>query len=242
MPHGNRDYGIGAPKWTIYPLTDLGELAARLGSPVTFDRRGDVIWIEDFESSLNKWDPTTWGVGSGIFITNDRSRSGNFSCKMITGPIANDRAYMEHFLPLPVLSKMGIEFSFAGMNNIKYLTLETHLYEHEYQHHAHIRYDWPHRSLKYFDPHSTFHTFYYPYDIHDEDRLFNTLKAVIDFPNGKYDRVIVNDQSFDISQYTYYKPGPAVVFFLYIAIEITTNVNANAYTYIDDVIITQNEP
>ncbi|GAI06639.1 unnamed protein product, partial [marine sediment metagenome] len=44
MIHGHADYGAGAPGKTIYSMLDVGELAARLGSPVTSDRAGNVMW------------------------------------------------------------------------------------------------------------------------------------------------------------------------------------------------------
>ena len=41
MPGETPDYGRLSSQATIFPTTDLGELAARLGSPITHDRAGD---------------------------------------------------------------------------------------------------------------------------------------------------------------------------------------------------------
>ena len=60
------DYGRLSAQATVFPVTDLGELAARLGSIVSHDRRGDVIWLDGFEDGLDKWQPTTSGSGAAV--------------------------------------------------------------------------------------------------------------------------------------------------------------------------------
>jgi len=55
VAHGTPDWGVTAGARTVYQMTDLGELAVRLGSIVTHDRRGDVIFLEDFEEGMGRW-------------------------------------------------------------------------------------------------------------------------------------------------------------------------------------------
>ena len=55
MTHGVQDFGASSGQNSTYGLTDLGELAVRLGSPVSFDRRGDVVMMETFEDGLDAW-------------------------------------------------------------------------------------------------------------------------------------------------------------------------------------------
>ena len=85
-------------------LTNFGdpvsnaELAARLGSPDTFDRRGDVLWMDDFESGL-KWRTSLLGTGSLIDLTATMAASGGKCCRLVTGSANNDYAYLlRHFL------------------------------------------------------------------------------------------------------------------------------------------------
>ena len=56
------------PPWTSkYKLTevfsgiDVNELAVRLGSPVNLDRRGNIVFIDDVEHALRKWEVSTTG-------------------------------------------------------------------------------------------------------------------------------------------------------------------------------------
>jgi len=64
MAHGTPDWGVTASKKTIYSLHDMGELAVRLGSIVSFDRRGDVIFSDSFQNGLGKVYAS--GVGAGF--------------------------------------------------------------------------------------------------------------------------------------------------------------------------------
>jgi len=52
MPRGHPDYGQAGPTSLIATVPDLGELAARLGSNNTWDRRGFILWYDDFEASV----------------------------------------------------------------------------------------------------------------------------------------------------------------------------------------------
>ena len=55
MGHGYPDYGTQGPVSTVHSIQDLGELAVRLGSIVTFDRRGNVLWLDGFDSGIGAW-------------------------------------------------------------------------------------------------------------------------------------------------------------------------------------------
>lgn len=61
MPRGMPDWGEYSPQEVVSKLLDNAELAARLGSPVLFDRRGTVIFMDDFNCGVNHWDTVTKG-------------------------------------------------------------------------------------------------------------------------------------------------------------------------------------
>jgi len=85
MAHGQPDYGMYTLANTIYRLTDMGELAARLGSINTYDRRGDVIFLDSFESGLTAWSPSSACTGSDLVQSAKHARSGGFSAKFVCG-------------------------------------------------------------------------------------------------------------------------------------------------------------
>ncbi|GAG14536.1 unnamed protein product, partial [marine sediment metagenome] len=118
MPHGVKPYGRTEAQNTVFGLQDMGELAARQGSIVTFDRRGNVIWYDDFESSLNKWLLYDLGVGAAVVESNEAARNGLVSCKVTTSAVLGQYSGIRHDHMIPVLSKLGFEISAAHENNI----------------------------------------------------------------------------------------------------------------------------
>jgi len=78
--------------------------------------------------------------------------------------------------------------------------------------------------------------------LYDRSCLFHVIKLVINAKSGCYTRLIVDDTTFDLSSYSAEtSPGgldpTLLIDFLFLG-----KVAQNATSYIDDVILTQNEP
>ena len=242
MPHGHPDYGISAPIKTEYALSDLGELAARLGSIDTFDRRGNVIFLDPFENTLNKWETTLVGTGASAALAADMARNGAYSLKLVTGNLTNNYAAITNRLAYPVISRLGLEFSsyLYGLYGHIYLLFE--LYDGTYRHSFGIRYTavtntWEYRSsngswLMFSGP---------PINLH-YGALFHTFKLVIDPENNHYARFILNNIQTDISNYAGWLVSNPLTPRILTYICCTTLQDASHTIYLDDVIITQNEP
>jgi len=242
MPHGYPDYGVGAPSTTIYPVLDIGELAARLGSPVTFDRRGNVIMLEDFEDTLMKWNSNQTMNGTRRFQTAEAARSGAFSVKMVTPNAADADTYLFRDLPLPIQSKIGLEFSYAMYLQIKYIIIHISFYEKTRLYRFALRYDRYNTTMAYLNSGGTYtdlvgtpsHMMLY--------HNWNTIKLVVDYENKKYVRALLNENSWDLKDIEPYKPAYTGTPYLYIESRITNRAIGDNYIYLDDVILTQNEP
>ncbi|GAG01299.1 unnamed protein product, partial [marine sediment metagenome] len=59
------------PGSTRFPLSDIGELAVRLGSLCSYDRRGEVIFIDDFGHGVNGYVLSHVGTGGKILVTGE---------------------------------------------------------------------------------------------------------------------------------------------------------------------------
>jgi len=243
MAHGHPDYGTGAPLSTVYSLQDLAELAARLNSIVTFDRRGNVILLEDFEGSLSKC-ICDYSAGGSVSISSKYSRGGSFSCKMVTGPVVDDFARIKIPLAYPHLSKMGFEACWNRSDDgaLKEICFGLDLYDG-------VTLWWP--EVRWVKATNTWEcrisgagwTSLSPtVNYFVDDLPFNYVKLVVDFVNKKYVKLIANDATYDLSDISIYSSGPAVPPRLTPFIITYTRVAAEAVNYIDNIIITQNEP
>lgn len=242
MPHGFPDWGTGGPAATIHSIQDLGELAARLGSPDTFDRRGNVLWYDDFESGVEKWLSIPSPGGPLPEWTAGASRNGSYSCYLETTAAENVSTLIYKYLPYPVLSGIGFEFSVANMglwlNLIGTLTVTTA--DHTYT-----------VSIKY--EHATGKFYYWPDEgdwvetgitlkLQVSSTLFHTIKMVGDFANKEYMRLIVNNREASLDGLAIRETDPATEPLLGLMVQLYNSGTVVAMGCVDDIIITQNEP
>ena len=242
MAHGFPDYGVAAPSHTIYTFEDIGELATRLGSPDTFDRRGNVIWLESFEDTLNRWDSGSFGAEGDFQHTAEASRSGSFSAKLLSATTVDKDSWIWCYRPLPVESKIGIECSYAMYLQIKYLYLILNFIERNDKYEYELRYDRYNTTLAYLNSGGTYTDLPGRISTQLLYHTWNTIKLVVDYENKKYVRALINSFSFDLSDISGKHSGGVYTECLMPKIMITNRVAGAHYLYLDDIILTQNEP
>lgn len=253
---GLPDYSTAAPvgqvpvgAGRVYSSSDTGELAARLGSPVTFDRRGNVVWFDSFENGFNKWRIPPGSSGT-VALSDARAYFGARSCKFTTAAVAGSYTAMTSYIHLPSLSKIGsafiltppdhggvpnpdyeLEFSIGFSDrafSLRYLSYSPD--NNRYQLALYTTGGWTNAYTITGD--GLFNLFSY---------LFHTVKLVFDLATNKYERLIIDNMEYDISNY---EAGvvPAAAPILYNTLLIRP-VQAIAFTsYLDTAIVTQNEP
>lgn len=242
MPHGQPDFGAQAVKETVSSLADMGELAARLGSIVTFDRRGDVVWYDDFEGHISKWKSNVSGTDAAATISAEAARNGDFSAKLTTGDVIDKYAEIWHFLPYPIVSKVGFEFSFTLNDNLSELQALQNLYDGSHHHKAGLRYLPATNKLQYFSKTEGWQDLATDLDLYSASYIFHTSKLVIDLSTRKYVRAIFDNVEYDLSTLSYYYVGQITTPYWRQFISAITGVNSNQSIFIDDAIVTQNEP
>lgn len=241
MGHGTPDYGVRTPISTVYSLEDMGELAVRLGSVVTHDRRGNVIFLEDFENTLNRWQLDGGGEGAAKVISTDRARSGASSCKITLGAFAEVEGTIYHRRPIPGDTGLGVEASILFPTGIDKIHLDMVAQAADGQKQAILRYDKTNDELEIYTPGAGYVVVATTLKLYPVDYYFHTFKVVADFVNNKYIRAIVDHVEYDLSAYdinaTSYEGSPRLT--VYIRAYNTDAVNRDVY--VDDVIITRNE-
>jgi len=240
--HGFPDYGQTAGQSVVYPLLDVGEAAARLGSIVTYDRRGDVVWFDDFEHSLRKWESTLGGLGARADISLAIQRHGDFSVLLCSGATDPFFSQIGTRVYLPGLTRCGFEASFAIANLTDRVTLTLVIYTGSRVLWGAVQWAINGQLHQYLDADGVWQTLAINQVPYVGSHAFHTMKLVIDPDSEEYTRILIDG--------AVYEPATPGV----IAADNSTPAQINPfitnigftpmtrYVYVDDVIITQNEP
>lgn len=239
--HGKPDYGITSAKKTVYPLDDMGELAARLGSIDTFDRRGDVLFLCDFEDGAGAIELTTAGTGGEIIMSADTARSGGISVKATAGSDGDRYARMEKWQPFPHVSGVGLEYSIAHVADMESAKLELKIYTGTYIITFAIRINLVSGLVEYYNAAAGWTTLvenvYVPKSMH----IFHTNKLVVDMATQKYIRFITDATSNDMAGISGHVGLSAERPNIRAIGTVFSEAGKNGVGYLDDLIITQNE-
>ena len=223
-------------------LVGLAELAARLGSIVSFDRRGEVLWMDDFEATVLHWDTFTDGLGASVALSNALAYHGGWSCLLTTGSTLGAYASIAKYLIYPIPGRIGVEVTFTIEGITEYFWLEASIDDSTTLTAYTVRI-YPNTGvIEYRDSTGAMATLAtVPFAILGS--MFHTMKLVVDSKNSKYIRLILDDVEYDmctIPAYTGAASGG--VKSNYIQIWHQGALLNNAKSYIDNVIVTQNEP
>jgi len=217
------------------------ELAVRLGSIDTYDKRGNVLLSDAFESSTLKWLIATSGTGSAVSISTNAAVQGDSSCKLTSGSNGARIAAILKYIHPQVYGRLGAEFSFTVFTNTETVTLQFNHSDGTTDYIHLVVYDHTNSKLKYTGSGGTF-------DIATGITLesgfttFHTMKLVIDSLTKKPVRLLVNEQSFDLSSYSPTVQGAGSEAWVSMAVYHISAPGVVNSIYIDNVIITQNEP
>ena len=226
----------------IFGQIDSGEVAARQEALSTWDRRGALVWCDDFEAAtFCKWGTTIDAPGTCTLSTTEAWR-GAQSCKTVTGAVAGNDVILEKRFNLPMDRQIGAELMFhittgkplirlylAGYNGTDYFGSE-------------VRYDHNTGKLYYWNSAGAFIEL--PrYDFVSEDfGSWIYMKLVIDTETKKYIRFIFGSSEYDLSALNLRSNADATARLLVLFVYNTALTAAASTVYFDNVILTQNEP
>lgn len=236
------DYGVLSAQKTVYPVNDQGEAAVRLGSIVSYDRRGDVIFLEDFELGIERWKQTTFGTGAAIDWSIARSRSGLYSCRLVGGSTSNRSADIRRRLPFPVLSTFGVEASFSLLGTPESLQVQVFLFDGVNLTSYAVRYNGVDSDFEALNSSGLWTDLDDDVDLLEDPSLFHTVKMVFDAPAKQYVRALLDNQEYDAAPVTRGSSANAAAPHAEVSIAVISDSGDNDVAYIDDVIFTINEP
>ena len=242
MAHGTPDYAITNALATVYRMNDLGELAVRLGSPVAFDRRGDVLWWDDFECGIAKWTATLAGTGAAVAVDETHPYNGSQAVKLTAGSDGDQYAQIAVALPLPVFGRHGLEVSFGTLDEPDQVEMYVFSQNAAQQVGGALRWNNATNTLEYFNSASGWTSLGALSVWTSAPFGYHTMKLVFDRDTGLYARAIFDSQAFDLSAIAANVTAGAPAPNMRITIKNVGRAGVNDAIYVDDVIATRNEP
>lgn len=234
------------PVGSIYTSTDIGELAARLGSPIIFERRGNVVFIESFEGNLRR----RWYVGKdpGVTVeqTAERARIGDFSLKIHTPVGAPASGFISTRIPYLTVGNIGIEFTLARGYYPHWATLNFTIYTGTHGMSFVVSCPYlgtndltiDHDGGRAIIAEGGIYTVGPAYTSY----FFRTIKVVIDCINRKFLRLILDGVYYDLSAYTLTNWADNTPPYMEPQLYARASDDGENDVYFDSLIITRNEP
>lgn len=242
MPHGTPDWGLVGPKSTTYGLDDLGELAVRLGSPHLYDRRGDTLLLTDFHNGIGAWENTSVDGNHSVHLYTGHSRQGSYSVQLYPGAGPNfDCALIFEVAP-PVSSALGMEISFSLDGMTRYIDLEIKYYNGVRYYHAILRYDNATNRVMYWNDTGNWTVLAMGVVLDGSEQPIHVMKLVVDMATQEYIRCIIDNTTYLMTGLRMHNVGPIPSILVMFYINLTTMGAAIGEIYVDNIIITQNEP
>lgn len=242
MPRGQPDFGMYRAKETGATLSDMADLAVRLGSIVEFDRRGDIVFIDNFESPLLRWETSITGAGE-VYFDDTSVKSGSQALKLLTDIGVDQYANMGKYLYTLGSRRLGAECHFSNPSDDSKITLYIYSWNGIITYQGWVIVDIQTGIVSIRCPADENTVIATGFSFPQENFAFIPLKLVGDFENGEYVRLMLGNVEYDISSYEIWSVASAVSPRDYQSVQITNKSDTElANCWIDNYIWTQNEP
>ena len=242
MPSGGPDFERAPEDATIHSVMDLAEQAARVGSIVTFHRGGEVYWLDDFEASVLKWDVLTSGTGAAVALSTVQSRNGVQSVLLTAGSDGGQTVQIFRSVGTPSGNLVGIEFSLITDSLPASVRLDVDFYDGTNIRSFRLFLDYTNDRVQINRDVGGLVTVLDPLDWFGGNFVVHTVKLVVNRSTGAYVRFFLDNRSVDLSNFTgagdTNTRGPSVETRIY----NNGDSGVNDTVYIDDFILTHNEP
>lgn len=236
------DWGGFYNNQAFFPSFDMAELAARLGSPITYDRRGAFCWGDIFDGGLQRWE-YGGGPGYGVALDPDVFEYGRFSAKLTSNAAINATVSMVRYLNLPLADTLGFSAMYRLGVQDTIIQHKVQVYSEGDHLNARLEIDCDSASptIKIFDD-TSWQMLDSPTYVPVRTSHFTLVKLVIDFVNQKWVRVIVGNNEYDASAYSLSLAGTASHEYVACVVGLKAKLVGGTNGYVDNVIYTANEP
>lgn len=242
MARGAPDYSNVKSGESLHRLDDLSELPPRLGYPISIDRAGEVVALDDFRYGIVAVQADDAGLGETIVASSDYSRYGGFTAKLTRAADASSYASVSAYALSLQSGKIGAEAQFCASGSTPNVKFYVQRYTGEYRLLWGLRWDDATDKIYIGGDTVGWTELSADYDIFQTPPHFHNMKLVVDVDNEDYERVIIDGENVAIAAVDAYKvansnsPHTVVSYYNGVGPAAATTI------YLDYVIITRNEP
>lgn len=225
-----------------FPLSDMGELAVRLGSLVSYDRRGEVVFADGFDLGLSPYAASTSGVGAKILIGSIYAGPSGYNCRMTPGTAVDKYALLFRSGTPLIVDNLGLELSFNVSTPFKALGITIHDYSGTIKTDYSLAIACATNELSYESTGPTDIPFAIIPPPIDGAGVPHTLKMVIARAKSCYLRVLYDDNFYDLSNCPAWIAPQISTRSIQFTCWITSDGVANRLMLANHIILTANEP
>ncbi|MGE4446560.1 MAG: hypothetical protein AB7C92_07945 [Synergistaceae bacterium] len=240
MPRGMPDWGEYSPQELIDKTLDMAELAARLGSPCLYDRRGTVIFYDDFNTGDSKWFKL---IGGNLRIQPSAKNAflGGYSLSFYDD--ASFDLFPEILISIPFITQtpIGVEGAFCLTSDYTLCYIIFTVVYQGYLNKFWFIYNRETKQVTIKKDDGTFPVVANNVVVPVGPNSWFTMKLVVNPLTGKYVRGRFNSQIIDLSAYSCYKEASTEPEKITVGIALGTTTTTAVTNYLGFAIITQNE-
>ena len=171
------------------------------------------------------------------------AKNGNFSFKLTPGNAEDNYGQAAKYFKEQLTGRIGFECSFGVTSEVKTVSFGSMLQSPTHYYSPALRYDVQNEKIEYRNSAGTYTEID---DVSlgyvDNTGIANIIKLVVDFNTNYYLRGYLNEDEFDLSTYAIQETANEVSPFINNYVYATNNSTGVHSLYIDNIIITQNEP
>jgi hypothetical protein len=242
MGQDTPDWGGKYVNQQFYPLDDLAELAVRLGSPVTYDRRGAVIWMYGFEHGIGDVEQLVSGVLSAVELYAGTWETAPFGLRFTIDPVVGSYVSIYRLIPVCFSKRMGFQASVRVEPAVSVIYHNIYHYDGTKLWYSYLYVDLDNLRVQIFTAESGLVTVLEPLPDLSSSGYFFHLKLVTDLADHSLVRGLLDDHEFDLS--AYHMASTASVLAPHVRARLTAMCNGGvgSHAYVDNLIVTANEP
>lgn len=217
------------------------ELAARLGSQISYDWRGKIVLVTDFARGLGGIYTRSIGTGGKVFLDPTKHLSGGYSVKMVGGSAWEYIASLYIGLDIPPTTRAGFCIRWTSDTALVYLEIQLHIYDGTTHHRGAIRISVNDLELQYQDSAGDWQK------LDDftpvlSGYAWQSLKLVIDTTTDTYIRALIGNTEHDMSAIAIYTNASATAPHIEAWVRLHSESGSNRYAWIDSLALTVAEP